>query len=110
MFNYGDSTTMYALILLRRWVSVLWVFFSVLKVRPESYATFQKDFLFSSSPSKGLKVKCLKCIEAFFKLNLAFYLPMGRTWVSTLARKIYKTLPQLSYFVCQDHIFEYLLC
>ena len=44
MFNSVDSTTMYALILLRRWVSVLWVFFSVLKVRPESYATFQKDF------------------------------------------------------------------
>ena len=67
-------------------------------------------FLFSSSPSKGLKVKCLKCIEAIFKLDLAFWLPPGRTWVSTFGRKIYKTLPQLSSLVCQDHILEYLSC
>ena len=110
MFNSGDSTTMYALILLRRWVSVLWVFFSVLKVRPESFVTFQKDFCFLLLPPKVWRSNVWSALKPFFKLNLAFYLPMGRTWVSTLARKIYKTLPQLSYFVCQDLIFEYLLC
>ena len=56
MINSGDSTTMYAPILMRRWgecaLSVLWVFFSLLKVRPESFVTFQKDFCFLLLPPK----------------------------------------------------------